>query len=95
MGTTTEREEQLVLIAQSHPNELTANHAMRLLRKEYDKTYGWCEDCDGLVCKEKDCCINMKEVAIPKDASEQWFIDCIFRQAKIIDELRSRLTNTH
>ena len=35
-----------------------ASLAMNELRNRFDKTYGWCEDCDFLVCKEKDCCLN-------------------------------------
>ena len=34
-----------------------ANKAMKELRLKYDITYGWCEDCDGLVVKQKDCCM--------------------------------------
>jgi len=50
-------EENLILIAQ-HSGDKAANTAMKELRKRFDKTYGWCEDCDGLVIKEKDCCMN-------------------------------------
>lgn len=32
--------------------------SMEILKEKYDKTYHWCEDCDGLVCKLKDCCYN-------------------------------------
>lgn len=39
-------------------NDEVANEAMRVLRASYDSTYGWCADCDYLVCKEKDCCLN-------------------------------------
>ena len=31
---------------------------MKVLREEYDETYKWCEDCDGLVTTEKNCCLN-------------------------------------
>ena len=50
-------EEDLMFIAQ-HADDKAANKAMKELRKLFDKTYGWCEDCDGLVVKEKDCCLN-------------------------------------
>jgi len=39
-----------------------ANKAMKELRERFDKTYGWCMDCDGLVCKEKDCCLNRLDI---------------------------------
>ena len=48
----------LIDAAQNSEDESEANEAMRLLREKFDPTYGWCEDCDGLVCKEKDCCMN-------------------------------------
>jgi len=52
------REERLVNIATFHSSDKIANAAMKALREEFDETYGWCEDCDGLVCKEQDCCLN-------------------------------------
>ena len=36
--------------------------ALKELRESFDKTYGWCMDCDGLVCKEKDCCLNRLDI---------------------------------
>ncbi len=51
-------EEILIHVAQNDLDEKVANEAMRLLREMYDTTYGWCMDCDGLVTKEKDCCLN-------------------------------------
>jgi hypothetical protein len=51
-------ETQLRQIAEQHPDDATANAAMKELRERFDKTYIWCEDCDGLVTKEKDCCMN-------------------------------------
>lgn len=53
-------ENQLASIAEMHPDEEVASEAMRLLRTKYDDTYFWCSDCDGLVCKVSDCCLNMK-----------------------------------
>jgi hypothetical protein len=52
-------EKELILTAEQHPNEETANKAMKELRSRFDKTYVWCNDCDGLVTKEKDCCLNI------------------------------------
>lgn len=51
-------EHRLVEIATMHPDDKVANRAMKILRKRYDKTYIWCADCDYLVTKEKDCCLN-------------------------------------
>ena len=50
-------EQQLILIAETG-NDDEANEAMAILRKDYDPTYKWCADCDYLVVKEKDCCMN-------------------------------------
>lgn len=51
-------EDELIEIAQQHIDDNVANKAMKELRERFDKTYIWCQDCDGLVCKEKDCCLN-------------------------------------
>ena len=51
-------EETLIYLATFHHLEAVANEAMRELRTFFDATYIWCEDCDGLVCKTKDCCLN-------------------------------------
>ncbi len=53
-------EEELVVIAQMSIDDNAANYAMKMLREDYDKTYSWCDDCDGLVVKAKDCCLNKK-----------------------------------
>ena len=50
-------EQQLILLAETG-NDDEANEAMAILRKDYDPTYMWCADCDYLVVKEKDCCMN-------------------------------------
>lgn len=56
-----DREEtELIIIAEQHPDDKVSANAMKELRERFDKTYGWCADCDGLVCKEKDCCMNVK-----------------------------------
>ena len=52
------RETRLMRIAQEVGSQKIAREAMQALRNEFDKTYGWCEDCDGLVIKEADCCLN-------------------------------------
>ncbi|MFT5347785.1 MAG: hypothetical protein ACI9M3_000819 [Bacteroidia bacterium] len=52
------RELRLMRIAQEVGSQKIARNAMGILRIEFDKTYGWCEDCDGLVIKESDCCLN-------------------------------------
>lgn len=51
-------EHELISIAEQHPDDSVANEAMKELRQRFDKTYDWCMDCDGLACKEKDCCLN-------------------------------------
>ena len=51
-------EKELVDIATWDQDDNIANKAMKLLRSKFDKTYIWCEDCDGLVVKERDCCLN-------------------------------------
>jgi len=53
-------EQSLIRLAQEHPDDKTANTAMKQLRKLYDSTYVWCEDCDGLVTKSAECCLNVK-----------------------------------
>lgn len=55
---TDEIENLMVDVAQWIYSDVLANRAMEVLRKYYDSTYMWCEDCDGIVCKEKDCCLN-------------------------------------
>lgn len=51
-------ENALINIAQNHQDDKIAMDAMKKLKEKYDPTYGWCSDCDGLVCKEADCCLN-------------------------------------
>tara|TARA_R110000851_G_scaffold203860_1_gene355776 strand:- start:331 stop:525 length:195 start_codon:yes stop_codon:yes gene_type:complete len=55
-------EDELIRLAEQHSSDKVANKAMKELRTKFDKTYGWCNDCDGLVCKEKDCCLNILDV---------------------------------
>ncbi len=55
------REDALIVLAEMHIHDHIASQAMKKLREHYDKTYGWCMDCDGLVVKEKDCCLNRGE----------------------------------
>lgn len=51
-------------VATFHPNDNFANKAMKELRNRFDETYFWCGDCDGLVCKQKECCLNNKPETI-------------------------------
>ena len=51
-------ESQLAILAETHPDDDIALQYMKELRKRFDETYIWCQDCDGLVCKEEDCCLN-------------------------------------
>jgi len=49
---------ELIKLAERHPEDDIANAAMNELRIRFGRTYGWCNDCDGLVCKESECCFN-------------------------------------
>lgn len=51
-------EQKLKLIAETFPDDELANEAMNQLRTKFDETYFFCDECDGIVCKEKDCCLN-------------------------------------
>ncbi len=51
-------ETKLVDIATFHSEDVIANKAMRILKEKYDSTYFFCNDCDGLATKQKDCCLN-------------------------------------
>lgn len=53
-------EQHLILLAETG-NDDDAQSAMDILRSEYDPTYMWCAECDYLVVKEKDCCLNKIE----------------------------------
>lgn len=53
-------ENELINLAQTHPSQSVANKAMKELRERFDPTYFWCVDCDGLVVKESECCLNRK-----------------------------------
>lgn len=55
-----EIERLIVSIAQGHSDDKYANNAMKQLKERFDKTYMFCVDCDGLVTKEKDCCLTQK-----------------------------------
>jgi hypothetical protein len=54
-------ENKLIQIAEMHPDDKVANKAMKELRERFDPTYMWCMDCDGLVVKERLCCMRRKE----------------------------------
>ena len=51
-------ESELINLAEQHPDDVVASRSMKELRDRFDKTYFWCADCDGLVVKEKNCCLN-------------------------------------
>jgi hypothetical protein len=53
-------EQELMQIAQEG-GDAEASEAMKELRERFDKTYIWCEDCDYLVVKHKDCCLRKIE----------------------------------
>jgi hypothetical protein len=63
-------EEQLCRLAENSNIDSVANTAMRLLRDKHDKTYGWCYDCDGLVVKHKECCMNKTDEFDELDLSQ-------------------------
>lgn len=54
----TQEEKDLLNIAQFDPNEGVAYEALKELQERFDPTYGYCMECDFLVCKAKDCCMN-------------------------------------
>jgi|TARA_R110000782_G_scaffold208453_1_gene296850 RNA polymerase subunit RPABC4/transcription elongation factor Spt4 len=54
-----DREERLSKIAERHECDEMAKYAMKKLRRDYDLSYTWCEDCDGVVVKERECCWNL------------------------------------
>jgi hypothetical protein len=53
-------EDQLVYIAEQCTDDVRADMAMVVLREKFDKTYFWCSDCDFLVTKHSECCLNRK-----------------------------------
>ena len=65
-------ENELIATAEQHEDDEVANNAMNELRDRFDKTYFWCDECDGLVCKEKDCCLNKikKRISLGQSSSE-------------------------
>lgn len=54
-------EQQLILLAETGTDD-EAREALSLLRQYYDSTYMMCSDCDYLVVKEKDCCMNRIDI---------------------------------
>lgn len=52
------KEERRLVILAECGSDKESSEAIKKLREEYDSTYGFCMDCDGLVVKEKDCCLN-------------------------------------
>ncbi|GAA3654876.1 hypothetical protein [Flavivirga jejuensis] len=65
---------QLIRIAEMHDDDNVANTSMKILQEKFDPTYKWCQDCDGLVVKEKECCINN----ILKEEKPNPKVDCLW-----------------
>lgn len=55
------REDELINEAMWAESEEEASEAMRQLREEFDPTYHWCEDYDGLVMTLQECSASLKE----------------------------------
>lgn len=55
-------ENELIILTQVHPDGSVASSSMKELRERFDNTYDWCMDCDGIVCKQKDCCLNREDL---------------------------------
>lgn len=53
-------EDNLVKVATFHVEDEIANKAIKILRENFDSTYFFCTDCDGLVTTFKNCCLNRK-----------------------------------
>jgi hypothetical protein len=51
-------ESELIAIAEQDLDDNKANESMKELRERFDPTYCWCLECDCLVVKEADCCLN-------------------------------------
>lgn len=51
-------EMQLIQLAEMQNDDSIANSAMKELKQRYASDYKWCQDCDGRVVKEKECCLN-------------------------------------
>ena len=62
-----QKELELFEIAQWHEDDNVAREAMKELIEKYDKTYFYCSDCDGLLVKESECCLN-KNLKISADS---------------------------
>lgn len=52
-------EDELYKLAQWHNDEDIANAAFKELRERFDETYIYCTDCDYLLTRESDCCMNI------------------------------------
>lgn len=51
------KEKELIFRAE----QLQDDDALEQLQEEFDPTYMVCHDCDGLVCKKADCCLNQEQ----------------------------------
>ena len=68
----TKEEKALILIAQYSKDDDQANKAMAELIEKHNSSYKFCNDCDGLVVTEAECCMNRK-VDESIDDSEESF----------------------
>lgn len=64
------REDGLINKAMWAESEEEASEAMRQLREEFDPTYHWCEDYDGLVMTLHECTMKQIDSA---DSIPTWF----------------------
>ena len=62
-----EKENNLINTAMWSGDEGKANLAMVQLIKEFDPTYFFCNDCDGLATTKANCCLNRKIENIDKE----------------------------
>jgi len=53
------KEQDLRNIAQWHESEDIGNRATAVLRGRYNGSYFFCNDCDGLLVTESECCLNI------------------------------------
>lgn len=63
----TKEEKNLIKTAELDQDDKVAIAAMKKLREDYDPTYMWCSDCDGMVVKEAECCLNQDYAPLEND----------------------------
>lgn len=57
----TEKSEMDLIKIAEQGDDKEATEAMILLRTLYDPTYIWCSECDYIVIKAGDCCLEQRE----------------------------------